>query len=92
MFFQSHVSLLFHSGSNKVQGFLSLLNCFNWITILLTFKLYILKILGIIPARYQSARFPGKPLADIAGKTMIQRVYEQCIKAEMLSQSYCSYR
>ncbi len=35
------------------------------------------KILGIIPARYASTRFPGKPLADIAGKTMIQRVYEQ---------------
>lgn len=34
-------------------------------------------ILGIIPARYASTRFPGKPLADIYGKTMIQRVYEQ---------------
>ena len=36
-----------------------------------------MKILGIIPARYASTRFPGKPLIDIAGKTMIQRVYEQ---------------
>ncbi len=35
------------------------------------------KILGIIPARYGSTRFPGKPLADIGGKPMIQRVYEQ---------------
>lgn len=35
----------------------------------------------IIPARYQSTRFPGKPLADIAGKTMIQRVYEKSINA-----------
>ncbi|MBS2210417.1 3-deoxy-manno-octulosonate cytidylyltransferase [Carboxylicivirga mesophila] len=35
------------------------------------------KILGIIPARYASTRFPGKPLADIGGKPMIQRVYEQ---------------
>ncbi len=34
-------------------------------------------ILGIIPARYGSTRFPGKPLADIGGKPMIQRVYEQ---------------
>ncbi len=34
-------------------------------------------ILGIIPARYGSTRFPGKPLADIGGKSMIQRVYEQ---------------
>lgn len=31
----------------------------------------------VIPARYQSTRLPGKPLADIAGKTMVQRVYEQ---------------
>ncbi len=37
-----------------------------------------MKIAAIIPARYASTRFPGKPLADIAGKTMIQRVYEQC--------------
>jgi 3-deoxy-manno-octulosonate cytidylyltransferase (CMP-KDO synthetase) len=35
-----------------------------------------LRFLGIIPARYASTRFPGKPLADIFGKTMIQRVYE----------------
>ena len=37
--------------------------------------------IGIIPARYASTRFPGKPLADIGGKTMIQRVYEQASKA-----------
>jgi 3-deoxy-manno-octulosonate cytidylyltransferase (CMP-KDO synthetase) len=36
-----------------------------------------MKFLGIIPARYASSRFPGKPLADISGKMMIQRVYEQ---------------
>lgn len=36
---------------------------------------------GIIPARYQSSRFPGKPLINIAGKPMIQRVYEQANKA-----------
>jgi 3-deoxy-manno-octulosonate cytidylyltransferase (CMP-KDO synthetase) len=35
----------------------------------------------VIPARYQSSRFPGKPLADILGKPMIQRVWEQCCKA-----------
>lgn len=34
-----------------------------------------MKYLGIIPARYASSRFPGKPLADIGGKTMIERVY-----------------
>lgn len=37
--------------------------------------------IGIIPARYASSRFPGKPLALIHGKTMIQRVYEQASKA-----------
>lgn len=35
------------------------------------------KIVAVIPARYQSSRFPGKPLAMISGKTMIQRVYER---------------
>ena len=40
-----------------------------------------MKITGIIPARYASTRFPGKPLIDIGGKPMIQRVYEQAMKA-----------
>lgn len=44
-----------------------------------------MKILGIIPARYASSRFMGKPLVDIGGKTMIQRVYEQALKAKCLS-------
>ncbi|WP_261817117.1 3-deoxy-manno-octulosonate cytidylyltransferase [Vibrio gallicus] len=35
----------------------------------------------IIPARYQSSRLPGKPLADICGKTMIERVYQQALQA-----------
>lgn len=38
-----------------------------------------MKFIGIIPARYASTRFPGKPLAMLAGKTVIQRVYEQVI-------------
>jgi 3-deoxy-manno-octulosonate cytidylyltransferase (CMP-KDO synthetase) len=38
------------------------------------------KYIGIIPARYASTRFPGKPLALIQGKPMIQRVYEQASK------------
>ena len=42
-------------------------------------------ILGIIPARYASTRFPGKPLIDIGGRSMIQRVYEQCKKTEILA-------
>lgn len=37
-----------------------------------------MNIIGIIPARYDSARFPGKPLIKIGGKTMIRRVYERC--------------
>lgn len=43
-----------------------------------------MRILGVIPARFASTRFPGKPLADIAGKSMIQRVYEQCLKSNSL--------
>jgi 3-deoxy-manno-octulosonate cytidylyltransferase (CMP-KDO synthetase) len=39
---------------------------------------------GIIPARYGATRFPGKPLAMIAGKSLIQRVYEQALKARYL--------
>ncbi len=38
-------------------------------------------LLIIIPARYASTRFPGKPLADIHGKPMIQHVYERCMLA-----------
>ena len=36
-----------------------------------------MKIVAVIPARYGSTRFPGKPLADIAGKPMIARIHEQ---------------
>lgn len=42
-------------------------------------------IAGIIPARYASTRFPGKPLANINGKSMIQRVYEQAAQCAALS-------
>ena len=44
-----------------------------------------MNIIGVIPARYASTRFPGKPLAKIAGKPMIQHVVEQCKKAQQLS-------
>lgn len=43
-----------------------------------------MRILGIIPSRYASSRFPGKPLAHIGGKSMIQRVYEQVLKTQAL--------
>ena len=44
-----------------------------------------MKILGVIPARYASTRFPGKPLVMIAGQTMIERVYRQAKLAHTLS-------
>ena len=44
-----------------------------------------MKILCIIPARYTSSRFPGKPLVDINGKPMIQLVWEQAKKAKNIS-------
>lgn len=44
-----------------------------------------MKILGIIPARYASTRFPGKPLIDIMGKSMLQRVYEQAKRSTLLT-------
>lgn len=45
-----------------------------------------MKVIGIIPARYDSTRFPGKPLVDIAGMTMIQRVYNQVKHAASLNE------
>src|SRR5690349_10199314 len=41
-------------------------------------------ILGVIPARYASTRFPAKPLVDLGGKSMIQRVYEQVKKSKLV--------
>jgi 3-deoxy-manno-octulosonate cytidylyltransferase (CMP-KDO synthetase) len=43
-----------------------------------------MKIIGIIPARYSATRLPGKPLADICGKPLIQYVYEQARKSGLL--------
>lgn len=45
-----------------------------------------MKFIGIIPARYASTRFPGKPLALLAGKPVIQRVYEQVVS--VLGEAY----
>lgn len=44
-----------------------------------------MKVLGVIPARHASTRFPGKPLALIAGKPLIQHVVERCQQARTLS-------
>ncbi len=60
-----------------------------------------MEVTAIIPARYQSARFPGKPLVDIKGVPMIHRVYRQVEKSQLISEvivatdsreifSYCS--
>lgn len=46
------------------------------------------KIIGIIPARYQSSRFPGKPLAEINNRPMIWHVYNQAKKASLLDDVY----
>ncbi|MEI0532262.1 3-deoxy-manno-octulosonate cytidylyltransferase [Brachyspira pilosicoli] len=47
-----------------------------------------MKIIGVIPARYKSTRFPGKPLADICGKPMIWWVYQNVIKVKKLDEVY----
>lgn len=47
-----------------------------------------MKIIGVIPARYESSRFPGKPLADICGKPMIWWVYQQCMKVQEMDEVY----
>lgn len=47
-----------------------------------------MKIIAVIPARYNSKRFPGKPLTLILGTPMIQRVYESCKKCDELDEVY----
>lgn len=47
-----------------------------------------MKTIGVIPARFASSRFPGKPLANICGKPMIWWVYQQCLKVEGLDEIY----
>ena len=44
-----------------------------------------MKIIGVIPARYASTRFPGKPLHSIAGKPLVQHVVERCREAQSLA-------
>lgn len=46
-----------------------------------------MEILGIIPTRYASSRFPGKALVDINGKSMVQRVYLQALKSKTLAKT-----
>jgi 3-deoxy-manno-octulosonate cytidylyltransferase (CMP-KDO synthetase) len=47
-----------------------------------------MKIVGIIPARMAAARFPGKPLAPLAGRTMIEHVYRRAARAKHLAEVY----
>lgn len=44
-----------------------------------------MKVLGVIPARYGSSRFPGKPLIDLKGQTMIERVYNGALKSKQIN-------
>jgi len=44
-----------------------------------------MKVLGVIPARWASTRFPGKPLKEIAGKAMVHRVWDQTKKSKIIS-------
>ena len=53
---------------------------------ILTERKYIMKVIGIIPARYKSSRFPGKPLVEICGKPMIWWVYQQCLKVKEMDE------
>lgn len=57
----------------KIDGMLDI----GIFLVVLSIQIYAMNVIGIIPARYASTRFPGKPLAEIGGKPMIQRVYEQ---------------
>lgn len=47
-----------------------------------------MRIIGVIPARYNSSRFQGKPIADIHGKPMIWWVYQQAIKVTLFDEVY----
>ena len=47
-----------------------------------------MKIIAVIPARYRSSRFPGKPLVDICGKPRIWWVYQQCKKVKDFESVY----
>ena len=47
-----------------------------------------MKIIGVIPARYKSSRFPGKPLTQICEKPMIYWVYQQAMKVEEFDEVY----
>ena len=45
-----------------------------------------MKVIGVIPSRYSSTRLPGKPLKDICGKSMVQRVYERAKQSKLLDE------
>ena len=51
-----------------------------------------MKTVGVIPARYASSRFEGKPLVDIRGKPMIQHVYERASRAKTMDETVCCDR
>ena len=51
-----------------------------------------MKIVAVIPSRYESSRFPGKPLAEICGKPMVWWVYQQVKKIQEIDESACINR
>ncbi|HPX55236.1 MAG TPA: 3-deoxy-manno-octulosonate cytidylyltransferase [Syntrophales bacterium] len=46
-----------------------------------------MRVVCVIPSRYESSRFPGKPLADLCGKPMIQHVYERVLRAKTVTEA-----
>ncbi|MCU0580857.1 MAG: 3-deoxy-manno-octulosonate cytidylyltransferase, partial [Syntrophales bacterium] len=46
-----------------------------------------MRIVCVIPSRYESSRFPGKPLADLCGKPMLQLVYERVLRAKTVTEA-----
>lgn len=48
---------------------------------------FVVSVIAVIPARYQSSRFPGKPLAMIAGKSLLQRTYENAVRCKSLTKA-----
>lgn len=72
---------MWHIYCNCLPGDLSYLGCFKQVS---EDYCTLCVQVGVIPARYKSGRFPGKPLVDILGKPMVVRTWEQACKARTL--------
>lgn len=82
---QSYVSYYLFTKRNNVLEKAAKIGSFFY-NLALIFNFTNMKVIGVIPARYASTRFPAKPLVDIAGQTMIQRVYNQAKQAKLLNE------